>query len=468
MAVRGFDGTLWDRDAYAKELAKAVPPKWVEFLTLHSTWWPNRRVARATPYLQPHGGKAAGPDMDRAFRQKMINFQGRVGELGGGWNVTVFENGKIGKGWPLETPGVHAVNWNKSSWSLEMCANFSGTSKVNGQTNEVDDPYSGGGLIILDTAAWVFAQWLKLLKKPASAKTIKFHRDNPTAKAKGKDCPGKIVDEEDFIKRVQAYMVQPADAPLASDDYIDPESMWVTGVPTGEKLNFRSGPGVSYENKGGLANEVRVEVQKKVGEWYKVKTPAGYEGWVSSYHLSSTEPDDKIVNHPAVQVIAPHIVPPLPAGTMDRGKYRYSDFCVGWCKRFESLQLKAYWDKGNWAIGYGHNHGSNVPPQVHEGDVITEARALEILKIDMDLQLNYLNKLATVPLTQGQVDAMILNLFQQGPGNVKRGKVLPLINAGKHDEAAMALKNWPTTNKGLLRRRQVEYEIYTGGKPTKW
>lgn len=150
------------------------------------------------------------------------------------------------------------------------------------------------------------------------------------------------------------------------------------------------------------------------------------------------------------------------------GNFMPSDFCRSWAKRFEGKMLKAYWDKNDWAIGYGHNNGSGVPPAVKEGMEITEEEAEKILDADLALQARYINKLVTVPLTQGQVDAMILHVFQQGPGNVRKGKVLPLINAKEFDKAAETIKNWPTKNLGLQRRRLVESQIFMGEKPTKW
>lgn len=154
--------------------------------------------------------------------------------------------------------------------------------------------------------------------------------------------------------------------------------------------------------------------------------------------------------------------------TFEPGKFKISEFGRSWIKRFEGLMLKAYWDKTDWAIGYGHNNGSGVPPPVFEGMQITEEEANKILENDLSLQERYINILVKVPLTQGQIDAMILHVFQQGPGNVRRGKVLPLINAKEFEAAADTIRNWPTKSPGLQRRRLVESQIFKGEKPTKW
>lgn len=153
---------------------------------------------------------------------------------------------------------------------------------------------------------------------------------------------------------------------------------------------------------------------------------------------------------------------------VEPGKFTPSDFCRSWAKRFEGKMLKAYWDRTDWAIGYGHNNGSGVPPAVKEGMEITDEEADKILDADLALQARYINKLVTVPLTQGQIDALILHVFQQGPGNFRRGAVMPLVNSGEFDKAAETIKNWPTKNAGLQRRRLVESQIFSGEKPTKW
>lgn len=159
-----------------------------------------------------------------------------------------------------------------------------------------------------------------------------------------------------------------------------------------------------------------------------------------------------------------HLTGPL----LQPGAFAVSDFGRSWAKRFEGLRLKAYWDKTGYAIGYGHNNSSNVPPPVTETSEITEDEANTILDADLALQAHYLNVLVKIPLTQGQVDALILHIFQQGPGNFKRGKVFPLIKEMRFKEAADAIRDWPTQSLGLKRRRAVEAEIFKGNKPTVW
>lgn len=52
------------------------------------------------------------------------------------------------------------------------------------------------------------------------------------------------------------------------------------GVTTATSLNFRRGPGTEHEKTGSLPTGTEVTVLAAQGDWYQVRTPMGYEGWV--------------------------------------------------------------------------------------------------------------------------------------------------------------------------------------------
>lgn len=174
---------------------------------------------------------------------------------------------------------------------------------------------------------------------------------------------------------------------------------------------------------------------------------------------------------PAPKAEAPAVViPPKPDGenkVMQPRQFKYSDYCTAMLKKVEGLRLKAYFDKPGWAIGYGHNSTGKIAPIPCEGMTITQAEADRILEIDMQDKLRYLNAWVKVPLAQSHIDALILFIFQQGPGNFKT-KLLPLINEKKHWSVARYLDTYPHPNAGVVRRRKLEAEIYRGARPTKW
>lgn len=53
-----------------------------------------------------------------------------------------------------------------------------------------------------------------------------------------------------------------------------------TGITTALSLNFRRGPGVEHEKTGSLPAGTEITVLSCQGNWYQVRTPMGYEGWV--------------------------------------------------------------------------------------------------------------------------------------------------------------------------------------------
>src|SRR5271165_5063255 len=89
----------------------------------------------------------------------------------------------------------------------------------------------------------------------------------------------------------------------------------------------------------------------------------------------------------------------------------YSEAGLELTKRFEGLRLKAYQDDGGvWTIGYGHT-GKDVKPRM----TITEAKADDLLRSDVHTAVDAVSRLVTVPLTQGQFDALVDFVFNLGP-----------------------------------------------------
>jgi GH24 family phage-related lysozyme (muramidase) len=163
-------------------------------------------------------------------------------------------------------------------------------------------------------------------------------------------------------------------------------------------------------------------------------------------------------------------VPGLPVKetVYNPGTFKFSEYLVTMMKRVEGWRDKAYYDKPGWAIGYGHNSTSKLAPIPYDGMVITKEEGDRILReVDLKECLRYVNAWIKVPLTEGNVDALCMYIFQQGPGNFKK-KLLPTINEKKHWTTAKLIENQGHANAGVMRRRKLEAEIYRGNKPTKW
>jgi lysozyme len=136
-------------------------------------------------------------------------------------------------------------------------------------------------------------------------------------------------------------------------------------------------------------------------------------------------------------------------------------------KRSEGLELKAYKRKGDvWTIGYGSTYYEDNS-RIKEGDVITAERAESLLKLKVEKEyLPQLKRLVKVPLNDNQLSAMLSLIYNIGTGNLRKSKLLILVNNNLNDLAIKA--QWLITNirvgsqfeKGLRLRRMREVELY--------
>lgn len=134
-------------------------------------------------------------------------------------------------------------------------------------------------------------------------------------------------------------------------------------------------------------------------------------------------------------------------------------------KRFESLRLEAYrCPAGVWTIGWGHTAG------VADGMRITEERAEELLRRDIEQVVGGLPAVILVPLTQGQYDALVSLCFNLRGGAQRLPSIAPRlvarINAGDYAGAAAELLDIDRANgqvlPGLVRRREAERAMFLG------
>lgn len=143
-------------------------------------------------------------------------------------------------------------------------------------------------------------------------------------------------------------------------------------------------------------------------------------------------------------------------------------------KAFEGCHLKAYPDPKTggdpWTIGWGA-----TGPDVYEGLTWTQEQADERLLKDVEAREAIINQYVTVPLTQGQFDAMVSILFNVGFGSARRNGIIRLksgepstllakLNGGDYEGAANEFARWvspgsPVEN-GLKRRRAAEVDLF--------
>ncbi|ABN42257.1 gp53 [Sodalis phage phiSG1] len=126
---------------------------------------------------------------------------------------------------------------------------------------------------------------------------------------------------------------------------------------------------------------------------------------------------------------------------------------------FEACRLEAYPCSARvWTIGYGHT-GSVKP-----GDQITVAQAEAWLAEDIAAAEKAVNTLVTVPLSQGQFDALCSFVFNVGRPAFASSTLLKKLNAGEVAGAADEFLRWvhagPKALKGLKRRRTEERALF--------
>ena len=128
---------------------------------------------------------------------------------------------------------------------------------------------------------------------------------------------------------------------------------------------------------------------------------------------------------------------------------------------FEGCKLTAYkCPAGVWTIGVGHTKG------VKQGQKITEAQAISLLKGDLLPCEKYVNDLGVCKI-QGQFDALVDFCFNLGTGALGRSTLLKFIRQGKAEqyirgEFAKWVKSGGKTLAGLVKRRAWEADRYFG------
>lgn len=133
-------------------------------------------------------------------------------------------------------------------------------------------------------------------------------------------------------------------------------------------------------------------------------------------------------------------------------------------KSFEGCYLKAYkCPAGVWTIGWGTTEPINgVKP--HEGMVITQQQADDLLIKNLKAYENAVNKYVTYSINQNQFDALVSFAYNCGNGALKTSTLLKKLNAGDVRGSADEFLRWNKSNgkvlNGLTRRREAERKLF--------
>lgn len=188
-------------------------------------------------------------------------------------------------------------------------------------------------------------------------------------------------------------------------------------------------------------------------------------------------------------------VVPIPPPPQPR-VINYSEVAVELIKRWEGYSLTAYPDDnsplgkacrasglplvryaqitGNegmdgtpWTIGFGSTGADIV-----RGTRWTDQQCTVAIREHMDEKAKYVREFITVPLTQGQFDALVSFTYNVGQGNLLRLVSASGLNSGNYQSCAEAMlfynkaRNRVTGEMevllGLTRRRQAESKLFIG------
>ncbi len=130
-------------------------------------------------------------------------------------------------------------------------------------------------------------------------------------------------------------------------------------------------------------------------------------------------------------------------------------------KRSEGFREHIYKDvAGLPTIGYGHR----LLPHESFSDGIAEPQAAVLLSRDLSGAEQMVRHLVSVPLTQGQFDALVDFCFNIGAGRLAASTLLKALNRGRYDDAAEQLLRWDLAggevSPGLRTRREAELQLW--------
>lgn len=140
-----------------------------------------------------------------------------------------------------------------------------------------------------------------------------------------------------------------------------------------------------------------------------------------------------------------------------------SDAGLALIREHEGLRLESYPDPATgadpWTVGYGH-----TGPDVSPGLTITADRADEFLRADVAKCEHCIGSLVTVPLDQGQFDALCSFVFNLGCNTLRNSTLLRLLNQGDYSGAQAQFSRWDHAGgkvlAGLTKRRAAEAEMF--------
>ena len=171
------------------------------------------------------------------------------------------------------------------------------------------------------------------------------------------------------------------------------------------------------------------------------------------------------------------------ANAMAANSFEPSGKAIDLLKSIEQLATSPYddqtglditeWVKGA-TIGYGHLISKTEWPTYKNG--VSEKDAIKLFKTDLAPFVKTIQQNVTASITQNEFDAMVIFTFNIGSKGFRTSSALKLINdpaaETNYPDLESAWKAWNKSegkiNKGVINRRNAEWDIYTKGIYERW
>ena len=147
---------------------------------------------------------------------------------------------------------------------------------------------------------------------------------------------------------------------------------------------------------------------------------------------------------------------------------KISDLGLALIKRFEGCRLTPYLCPAKkWTVGWGHVLGNGVTLAEADNRIFTQGEADVLLRYDLRRFEQGVCRLCAVPLIQHQhiFDSLVSWAYNLGLGTLQRSTMRQKILRQDGEAASKELLKYDKVNgkplKGLTRRRQAEYRLFT-------
>ena len=135
-------------------------------------------------------------------------------------------------------------------------------------------------------------------------------------------------------------------------------------------------------------------------------------------------------------------------------------------KRFEGCKLKPYLCPAKkWTVGYGHVLGNGVTLAEADNRTFTKEEVDALLRSDLRRFERGVLRYCTVYLSQFEFDTLVSFSYNLGLGTLQRSTLRQKILRQDGEAASKELLKYDKVGgqavKGLTRRREAEYRLFT-------